>query len=157
MQVDTRTDTMSNIASYYLVNSQTLQRHYKHKVSGFKQWNQLAHSENYLIYPENITDKLSIDEVSLSNGELYTFVTNKNSKAKNKKSLVAVINGTEAKIIQEVLEKIPLEKRNEVKEISMDMARNMHLAASNSFPKSTSVGKPSKMKIQPLKKPNKKG
>ena len=139
MQVDTRTDTMSNIASYYLVNSQTLQRHYKHKVSGFKQWNQLAHSENYLIYPENITDKLSIDEVSLSNGELYTFVTNKNSKAKNKKSLVAVINGTEAKIIQEVLEKIPLEKRNEVKEISMDMARNMHLAASNSFPKSTSV------------------
>ena len=70
---------MSNIASYYGVNSQTLQRHYKHKVSGFKQWNQLPHAENYLLYPENITDRLSIDEVSLSKGELYTFLTNKNS------------------------------------------------------------------------------
>ena len=139
MQVDTRTDTMSNIASYFGVNSQKLQRHYKHKVSGFKQWNQLPHAEAYLIYPENITDKLSIDEVSLSKGELYTFVTNKNTGVKNKKSVVAVINGTEAKTIQAVLEKISLEKRNQVKEVSMDMARNMGLAIENSFVNSTSV------------------
>lgn len=134
MQVDTRTDTMSNIASYFGVNSQKLQRHYKHKVSGYKQWEQLSHAEDYLIYPQNITSQLSIDEVSLSKGELYTFVTNKNTNVKNKKSIVAVINGTEAKTIQEVLEKISLEKRNEVKEISMDMARNMRLASENSFP-----------------------
>lgn len=134
MQVDMRPDTMSNIASYYGVNSQKLQRHYKHQVSGFKQWNQLFHAEDYLIYPENITDKLSIDEVSLSKGELYTFVTNKNTNVRNKKSVVAVINGTEAKLIQEVIEKISLEKRNQVKEVSMDMARNMGLAAEKSFP-----------------------
>ena len=139
MQVDTRPDTMSNIASYYGVNSQKLQRHYKHKVSGFKEWIQLSHAEDYLVYPENITDKLSIDEVSLSKGELYTFVTNKNTNVKNKKSVVAVINGTEAKTIQEVLEKISLEKRNQVKEVSMDMARNMGLAVENSFPNSTKV------------------
>ena len=65
MQVDTRTDTMSNIASYFQVNSRKLQRHYKHQVSGYKQWEHLSHAEDYLIYPENITDKLSIDEVSL--------------------------------------------------------------------------------------------
>jgi len=116
------------------VNSQKLQRHYKHKVSGFKEWIQLPHAEDYLIYPENITDKLSIDEVSLSKGELYTFVTNKNTKVRNKKSVVAVINGTEAKVIREILEKISLEKRNQVKEVSMDMARNMGLAVENSFP-----------------------
>ena len=139
MQVDTRTDTMSNIASYFGVNSRKLQRHYKHKVSGFKQWNQLPHAEDYLIYPENITDKLSIDEVSLSKGELYTFVTNKNTGVRNKKSVVAVINGTEAKTIQTVLEKISLEKRNQVKEVSMDMARNMGLAIENSFVNSTRV------------------
>ena len=139
MQVDTRPDTMSNIASYYGVNSQKLQRHYKHKVSGYKDWQQLSHAEEYLIYPENITDKLSIDEVSLSKGELYTFVTNKNTHVKNKKSVVAVINGTEAKTIQVVLEKIPLEKRSQVKEMSMDMARNMRLAAGNSFPNSSMV------------------
>jgi transposase len=139
MQVDTRPDTMSNIASYYLVNSQKLQRHYKKEVSGYKDWKQLSHAENYLIYPENITDKLSIDEVSLSKGELYTFVTNKNTNIRNKHSLVAVINGTETKTIQEVLEKISSVKRNQVKEVSMDMARNMNLAARNSFKNSKMV------------------
>lgn len=108
-------------------------------MSGYKQWNQLSHAQNYLIYPENITDKLSIDEVSLSKGELYTFVTNKNTNAKNKKSVVAVINGTEAKTIQEVLEKIPLEKRQKVTEVTLDMARNMSLAVEKSFPQGKQV------------------
>jgi len=130
---------MTNIASYYGINSQKLQRHYKHKVSGYKQWDQLPHAEDYLIYPENITESLSIDEVSLSKGELYTFVTNKNIDSANKKSVVAVINGTEAKLIQQVLEKIPLEKRKTVKEVTMDMARNMALAVENSFPESQKV------------------
>jgi transposase len=47
--------------------------------------------------------------------------------------VVAVINGTESKLIQEVLEKINLEKRCQVTEVSMDMARNMSLAIKNSF------------------------
>lgn len=139
MQVDTRPDTMSNIASYFGVNSQKLQRHYKKKVSGYKDWEQQMHAEEYLLYPENVTNQLSIDEVSLSKGELYTFVTNKNTKVKNKQSLVAIINGTDARTIQSVLEKIPLEKRKQVKEVSMDMARNMGLAVENSFPNSKSV------------------
>lgn len=99
----------------------------------------MSHAEDYLIYPENITEKLSIDEVSLSKGELYTFVTNKNTKVRNKKSVVAVINGTEAKTIQAVLGKISLEKRESVKEVSMDMARNMALAVERSFPNSSMV------------------
>jgi len=133
---------MKNIASYYGVNSQKLQRHHKHKISGYKEWEQLPHAEDYLIYPENITDKLSIDEVSLSKGELYTFVTNKNVNVKNKKSVVAVINGTEAKVIQEVLEKISLDKRAKVKEVSMDMAHNMGLAAEKSFPNCKKSNRP---------------
>lgn len=124
---------MSNIASYFGVKSKILQKHYKHHVSGFKEWDQLSHSGDYLLYPANITDHLSIDEVSLSRGELYTFVTNKNTGVKNKKCIVAIINGTESKVIQSVLEKIELEKRLQVKEVSMDMARNMGLAIKNSF------------------------
>lgn len=139
MQVDTRPDTISNIASYYNVKSKTLQRHYKQKVSGFKEWDQASHAEDYLLYPENITENLSIDEVSLSKGELYTFVTNKNKGVKNKKCIVAIINGTEAKVIQQVLEKIESKKRSAVKEVSMDMARNMGLAIKNSFQNSTMV------------------
>jgi transposase len=130
---------MSNIASYFGVEPQKLQRHYKTRVSGYKQWEQLPHAQEYLIYPENISDKLSIDEVSLSKGELYTFITNKNTGQRNKQSVVAVINGTEAKTIQAVLERLPLEKRNQVKEVSMDMARNMGLAVENCFPKAKKV------------------
>lgn len=139
MQVDTRTDTMSNIASYYEVEAQKLQRHYKKQVSGYSSWPQLAHADEYLLYPENVTEQLSIDEVSLSKGELYTFVTNKNVGVGNKQCLVAIINGTEAKTIQAVLEKLPVEKRNQVKEVSMDMARNMGLAIENSFPNAKKV------------------
>jgi hypothetical protein len=40
-------------------------------------------------FPENIGKRLSIDETSLSNGELYTILTNK--AAKGKKG--AIVNG----------------------------------------------------------------
>jgi hypothetical protein len=60
-------------------------------------WDQLNHSEDYLIYPENIGEHLNIDELSLSKGELYTFVTNK--KWKRKDTHVAVIKGTKVKLL----------------------------------------------------------
>ena len=139
MEVNTREDTISNIASYYGVKAQLLRKHYKHKISGFKDWDQLAHADDFLIYPKNITDSISIDEVSLSKGELYTIVTSKKKNVKNKQTLIAIINGTEAKTIQLVLEKIDLLKREQVKEITMDMARNMGLASKNCFPNATQV------------------
>jgi transposase len=86
-----------------------------------------------LIFPENIGSFLSIDEVSLSKGELYTFVTNKAGKGKSG-TLVAVIKGTKADDIRVVLEKINLEKRNQVIEVTLDMAKNMQAAAKASFP-----------------------
>jgi transposase len=115
-----------------------LQRHYKKKVSGFLTWPQLKHSQDYLIYPENIGEHLSIDEVSLSKGELYTFVTSKSAKGK-KKSLVAVIKGTKSNDIMDVLAKIPLEKRAIAQSVSLDMAANMKLAVKASFPKAYHV------------------
>ncbi len=137
--MDTRPDTIKTVASYYGIEARKLQRHYKHKVSGYKQWKQYSHSDEYMLYPENISENLSIDEVSLSQGELYTVITNKKKNNKNKQCLVALINGTESKTIQKVLEQIPLEKRKIVKEVSMDMARNMSLAIENSFPQSNKV------------------
>ena len=137
--MDTRPYTIKTVASYYGIEARKLQRHYKHKVSGYKQWKQYSHADEYLLYPENIAKNLSIDEVSLSQGELYTVITNKKKNNKNKKCLVALINGTESKTIQKVLEQIPIEKRKIVKEVSMDMARNMSLAIENSFPYSNKV------------------
>ena len=86
-----------------------------------------------MIYPENIGERLSIDEVSLSKGELYTYVTNKDGKGK-KGTLVASIKGTRSADIIDVLEKISLEKRKAVKEITLDMANNMEHASRMSFP-----------------------
>ena len=100
MQVDTRPDTMTNIASYFQVSSSKLQRHYKHQISVYKKWEQLTHADNYLIFSENITEHISIDEVSLSKGELHTIVTNKNTVCKNKQSLIAIMNGTSATTIE---------------------------------------------------------
>lgn len=91
-----------------------------------------------MLFPENIGEQLSIDEVSLSQGELYTFVTNKKGKGK-KGSLVASIKGTLSKDILSVLEKLPLELRNTVKEVTLDMANNMESAARQAFLKSKLV------------------
>ena len=91
-----------------------------------------------MIYPENLGEEISIDEVSLSKGELYTFVTNKKGKGK-KKTLVAVIKGTKSQDIISVLQRMPLEKRELVKEITLDMAANMQLSARLCFPQADLV------------------
>ena len=107
-------------------------------MSGFKNWEQLSHAEDYLLYPQNIGEHLSIDELSLSKGELYTFVTNKQGKGK-KKSLVAVIKDTKSQEIINVLNKIPLDARRKVKSITLDMASNMESAARMCFSESDLV------------------
>lgn len=88
-----------------------------------------------MLYPQNLGENLSIDELSLSKGELYTFVTNKQGRGK-KKSLVAVIRGTKSQDIIDVVCKIPLEERKKVKSITLDMANNMQSAARMCFPES---------------------
>jgi len=76
--------------------------------------------------------------VSLSKGELYTFLTNKGGKGK-KGTLVASIKGTKSQDIIDAINRIPLEKRNQVKEITLDMASNMQLAARTAFPQASIV------------------
>ena len=81
---------------------------------------------------------MSIDEVSLSKGELYTFVTNKAGCGK-KGTVVAVISGTKADEIQRILEKIDLSHRLKVQEVTLDMAKNMEAGAKLAFPNATLV------------------
>ena len=131
-------DTVKNISSYYGVKSDKLNRHYKKKVSGFEVWDQSKHACQYLVFPNNIGSYLSIDELSLSKGELYTFVTNKEGKGK-KGTIVAVIMGTKADDIQAVLEKISSEQRNLVKEVTLDMAKNMEAGVKKAFPNASLV------------------
>jgi transposase len=81
---------------------------------------------------------LSIDEVALSQGELYTIVTNKQSKGK-KGSLVAIVAGTKADQVIEHISKIDYKKRCCVKEITLDMANSVKLISKRCFPKAVQV------------------
>lgn len=76
---------------------------------------------------------LSIDETALTNGELYTIVTNKAGHG-GKGSLVAIIAGTKASEVIKVLEKIRKKKRDLVKEVTLDMSHAMDSIITTSFP-----------------------
>lgn len=90
-------------------------RHYRDYQNGFKDWSQRSHAKNWLLYPQNLGSHLSIDETSLSHEELYTILTNKAAKG-GKGSIVAVVAGTKAEKVIEVLRKIPESQRKKVKD-----------------------------------------
>ncbi|MGZ3956752.1 MAG: ISAon1 family transposase, partial [Flavisolibacter sp.] len=81
---------------------------------------------------------LSIDETALSNGELYTIVTNKEAKGR-KGSIVAMVKGTQAESIIEVLHRLPEHLRKRVREVSIDMAASLNLAVRRCFPRAHKV------------------
>ena len=107
-------------------------------MSGYKNWSQAEHAENWILYPENIGKDISLDETALSNGELYTIVTNKAAKGKQG-CLVAMIKGTNSKEVIKILKKISYQARCTVSEISLDMASTMNKIAKKSFPRASRV------------------
>jgi transposase len=90
------------------------------------------------LYPGNLGSQLSIDETSLSRGELYTILTNKAAKG-GPGSIVAIVAGTKAETVIEVIRKIPEAQRKKVTEITLDMAGNMEMIAKRCFPRATRV------------------
>ena len=59
-----------------------MEEQYRDHLSNYHQWDQLDHAKEWILFPENIGSSLSIDETSLSQGELYTVITNKAAKGK---------------------------------------------------------------------------
>jgi transposase len=98
----------------------------------------LDHSANWILFPDNIGENISIDETSLSQGELYTIVTNKAAKGQ-KGAIIAMVKGVESESVINILKKIPKTKRDKVKEITLDMAATMERIARKSFPKAQLV------------------
>ncbi len=91
-----------------------------------------------MLFPQNIGSHLSIDETSLSRGELYTILTNKAAKG-GKGSIVAIVAGTKAETVIEIIRKIPEAQRKKVTEITLDMAGSMGMIAKRCFPRATRV------------------
>lgn len=107
-------------------------------LSGFPEWKEREHADKWLLFEENLGPYLSIDETSLSDDELYTIVTNKEAKGR-KGSLVAIVRGTKAEEVIEVLLRIKQRLRHKVKEVTLDMAANMSMIVSRCFAKASQV------------------
>jgi transposase len=136
--LDTFPIPVQSLEKHYHIDGSQLERHYKDHLSDFKSWASASHAEEWLVFPDNIGSKLSIDETSLSNGELYTIVSNKAAKGK-KGALVAIVEGTSSDRIIEVMEKIPEEKLNQVEEVTLDMSDSMRKIVRRCFPNAIRV------------------
>ena len=126
--------TCRMLNKFYHINTNTFEKQYKHILSGYKEWEQLEHSEDWLLFPDNIGESICIDETAPSKGELYTIVTNRASKGL-KGTIIAIIQGVSSEKVISVLKNIDEEKRNMVKEITMDMSNSMRTIAKRCFPK----------------------
>ena len=123
----------NSLEKFFYIDGNQLGQQYKEYLSGYKTWDQKGHASEWILFPDNIGPNLSLDETALSNGELYTVLTNKEGKGK-KRTLIAMVEGTEADKVIAVLNRIPEKARALVKEITLDMAGSMNKIAKRCFP-----------------------
>ena len=115
------------------MNGQTLRKQYKEKISDYRNWEQLEHAVEYMLFPNNFGKDMSLDETCLSNGEVYTILTNKDAHG-GKGALAAMIRGVSSDTVSETLMKIPNEFRSKVKTVTTDLSSAMMLIVNTVFP-----------------------
>ena len=130
--------TCRTLEDFYHIDGHTFEKQYKEVLSGFREWDQLDHAEEWLLFPANIGPRLAIDESSLSNGELYTFVTNRDARTREQ-SLIAVVAGTKSEDVISVLQMIDEDLRNTVREVTLDLSDSMRKIVRTAFPKADRV------------------
>lgn len=130
--------TCHTLEEFYHIDGHTFEKQYKEVLSGFRGWDQLDHADEWLLFPDNIGPRLAIDESSLSNGELYTFVTNREACTREC-SLVAVVAGTKSEDVIAVLQRIDEEHRYAVEEVTLDLSDSMRKIIRSVFPKANRV------------------
>jgi transposase len=130
--------SLSSIAKSQQIPPKEFEKQYKNHLSGFQEWNQKNHCEEWMLFEKNIGAKLSIDETAISGDDLHTIITNKTAKGK-RGAIVAMIGGVKTLEITTVLEKISKEVRDRVKEVTLDMSNAMDLIIRTSFKNATIV------------------
>ena len=126
------------IASRNGLNGQTLRKQYKERISGYRTWGQLGHAEEYMLFPDNFGADLSLDETCLSNGEVYTILTNKAAHG-GRGALAAMIRGVASDTVVAVLRRVPYEIRQKVRTVTTDLSSAMMMTARAAFPKAMLV------------------
>ncbi len=136
--METSPVTCRTLEEFYHIDSHTFEKQYKESLSNYRDWEQLEHADEWLLFDDNIGPRLAIDESSLSNGELYTFVTNRDARTRER-SLVAVVAGTKSEDVIAVLLRIDDDKRDAVKEVTLDLSDSMRKIVRTVFPKASRV------------------
>ena len=116
------------------MNGQTLRKQYKEKISDYRRWEQLEHAEEYMLFPENFGKDMSLDETCLSNGEVYTVLTNKAAHG-GRGALAAMVRGVASDVVSAILKKVPRELRRKVETVTTDLSSAMMLTVRTVFPK----------------------
>ena len=133
MRAETNASSLVSIAEWVGLDGVVFERQYKDHLSDFHAWNQKDHADKWLLFVDNLGTHLSLDETSVSNGELYSVLTNKAAKG-GKGSLVAMVEGTKTSDISAIFNKIPLVSREKVIEVTLDFSSSMENAARGAFP-----------------------
>lgn len=85
-----------------------------------------------MLFKNNLGEHISIDETCLSQGELYTILTNKSAHGK-KGSLIAMVKGVSSETVIRILKLLPHSKRKKVKEVTLDLSPTMKRIACSCF------------------------
>lgn len=96
--MDTSPVTCRTLDDFYHIDASTLEKQYKDVLSGYRTWEELSHADDWLVFPDNIGPNLAIDETSLSNGNLYTIVTNRDRHCREM-CLVAIVAGVKSETV----------------------------------------------------------
>ena len=130
--------TCHTLEESYHIDRHAFEKQYKEVLSGYRKWEQLAHAGDWMLFPDNMGPRLAIDETSLSNGELYTFVTNRDACTRER-SLAAVVAGTESEDVITVLQRIDEESRYAVKGLTLDLSDSMRKIVRAAFPEASRI------------------
>ena len=136
--METSPVTCRTLEEFYHIDGHSFEKQYKEVLSGFRDWDQLGHADEWLLFPDNVGPRLAIDESSLSNGELYTFVTNRDARTRER-SLVAVVAGTKSEDVTAVLLRIEERKRLAVEEVTLDLSDSMRKIVRTALPEASRV------------------
>lgn len=130
--------TCRTLEDFYHIDSSTLEKQYKDVLSGYRTWQELDHADKWLVFPDNIGPNLAIDETSLSNGDLYTIVTNRDRHGREQ-SLVTIVSGTKAETVIEALRHIPSKELDRVIEVTLDLSDSMRKIVRSCFTNASRV------------------
>lgn len=136
--MDTSPVTCRTLDDFYHIDASTLEKQYKDVLSGYRTWEELGHAEEWLVFPDNIGPNLAIDETSLSNGNLYTIVTNRDRHCREM-CLVAIVAGVKSETVIAALRHIPEDLLDRVEEVTLDLSDSMRKIVRSCFRKASRV------------------